>query len=328
MDDLAEWLERLGLGRYARVFSENDVDLDVLPHLTDDELKELGLSLGQRAKLRAALQTLSPKDRSARPSSPGSDERKLQPADAERRQVSVLFCDLVASTALSTQLDAEDYRELIRAYQDACARVVARFDGFLAKFMGDGLLIYFGWPRAHEDDAERAINAGLGILDAVQSLTAVKGATPAARIGIATGRVVVGDIVGEGASQEAAIVGEAPNLAARLQTIAEPNTIVIADATHALAGGLFECTNLGQRALKGFESPVTAWRVKALRPIESRFEAMRVRSLTPFVGRDEEIDILERRWRRACRGEGQVVLLSGEAGIGKSRIVSAAVVKT
>jgi len=318
MDNLAQWLEQLGLARYARLFAENDIDLDVLPHLTDDELKELGVTLGHRAKLRAALGGRSETHPSAKPAPP----RARETADAERRQVSVVFCDLVASTALSTQLDAEDYRDLIRAYQDVCASVVARFDGFLAKLMGDGLLIYFGWPRAHEDDAERAISAGLGILKAVKSMGSVGGKPLAVRIGIATGRVVVGDIVGEGASQEAAIVGEAPNLAARLQAIAEPDTIVIADATHALAGGLFECTSLGTRALKGFDAPVTVWRVDAPRPIESRFEATRMQSLTPFVGRDEEIDILERRWQRACRGEGQVVLLSGEAGIGKSRIVS------
>ena len=319
MDDLAQWLERLGLAQYTRLFAENDIDLDVLPHLTDDELRELGVTLGHRAKLRAALGGQSEAHPSAKPATP----RARETGDAERRQVNVVFCDLVASTALSTQLDAEDYRDLIRAYQDACASVVARFDGFLAKLMGDGLMIYFGWPRAHEDDAERAISAGLGVLKAVQSMTVVKDRPLAVRVGIATGRVVVGDIVGEGASQEAAIVGEAPNLAARLQAIAEPNTIVIADATHALAGGLFEFTNLGARALKGFDAPLTVWRVDGPRPIESRFEATRLRSLTPFVGRDEEIDILERRWQRACRGEGQVVLLSGEAGIGKSRIVSA-----
>jgi class 3 adenylate cyclase len=323
MDDLAQWLEQLGLARYARLFAENDIDLDALPHLTDDELKELGVTLGHRAKLRAALKARADAHPSAEPGPPRPHQSKVQPADAERRQVSVMFFDLVASTALSTELDAEDYRDLIRAYQDACASVVARYDGFLAKLMGDGLLIYFGWPRAHEDDAERAISAGLGILKAVQSMTAVKGRPPAVRIGIATGRVVVGDIVGEGASQEAAIVGEAPNLAARLQAIAEPDTIVIADATHALAGGLFECTGLGARALKGFDTPLAVWRVDAPRPIESRFEATRMRSLTPFIGREEEIAILERRWQRACLGEGQVVLLSGEAGIGKSRIVSA-----
>ena len=323
MDELAQWLEQVGLARYARLFAENDIDLDGLPHLTDDELKELGVTLGHRAKLRAALRARAETHPPAEPGSPRAHETRFQAADAERRQVTVMFCDLVGSTALSTQLDAEDYRDLIRAYHGTCASVVARFDGFVAKLMGDGLLIYFGWPRAHEEDAERAISAGLGILKAVQSMTAVQGRPLAVRIGIATGRVVVGDIVGEGASQEAAIVGEAPNLAARLQAMAEPNTIVIADATHALAGGLFECSSLGTRALKGFDTPLTVWRVDALRPIESRFEATRMRSLTPFVGRDEEIDILERHWQRACRGEGQVVLLSGEAGIGKSRIVSA-----
>lgn len=319
MDDLAQWLEKLGLQRYARLFAENDVDLDALPHLSDDELRELGVTLGHRAKLRAALGARAETRPSAKPDSP----RARETAEAERRQVTVMFCDLVASTALSTEFDAEDYRDLIRAYQNTCASVVARFDGFVAKLMGDGLLIYFGWPRAHEDDAERAVSAGLGILKAVQSMTAVKGRPPAVRIGIATGRVVVGDIVGEGASQEAAIVGEAPNLAARLQAIAEPNTIVISEATHGLAGGLFECTSLGARTLKGFGTPLAVWRVDASRPIESRFEATRMRSLTPFIGRDEEIAILERRWQRARRGEGQVVLLSGEAGIGKSRIVSA-----
>jgi class 3 adenylate cyclase/predicted ATPase len=234
-----------------------------------------------------------------------------------------MFCDLVDSTVLSSQLDPEDYRDLIRAYQDACAGAIARFDGFVAKFMGDGLLAYFGWPRAHEDDSERAINAGLDIVSVLRVMAAPEGASLAVRVGIATGRVVVGDIIGEGASQEAAIVGEAPNLAARLQTIAEPNAIVISDATYALAGGLFECTSLGARAFKGFRAPATAWRVNAPRSIESRFEATRTQSLTPFVGREEEIDVLEHRWQRACDGEGQVTLLSGEAGIGKSRIVAA-----
>jgi class 3 adenylate cyclase/tetratricopeptide (TPR) repeat protein len=321
VDDLAQLLERTGLARYAQLFAENDIDLEVLPHLSDDDLKELGLTLGHRTKLKAALRSLVANRASPKPVSPSPREGEHPPA--ERRQVSVMFCDLVASTALSRQLDAEDYRDLIRAYQDACAGVVARFDGFLAKFMGDGLLIYFGWPRAHEDDAERAINTGLGILDAVRPLSAARGAPLSVRIGIATGRVIVGDIVGEGASQEAAITGEAPNLAARLQSIAEPNTVVVADATHALAGGLFECTDLGVQALKGFANPVTAWRVSAPRAIESRFEATRLKSLMPFFGREEEIDLLERRWRRGCSGEGQVVLLSGEAGIGKSRMMSA-----
>jgi class 3 adenylate cyclase/predicted ATPase len=322
MDSLAQFLDLLGLDRYAKLFAENDIDLDVLRHLTDDELKELGVTLGHRAKLRAALGS-SPVAHNAQMRSPSARDEAIRSTEAERRQVSVMFCDLVASTALSTQLDPEDYRELIRAYQDACADVVRRFDGFLAKFMGDGLLIYFGWPQAHEDDAERVINTGLGLVTAVRSLAASKAALLSVRIGIATGRVIVGDIVGEGASQEAAIVGEAPNLAARLQGIAEPNTVVVDEATHALASGLFESVNLGAQALKGFATPVTAWRIIESRAIESRFEATRIQSLTPFVGREEEIGVLERRWRRSCGGEGQVVLLSGEAGIGKSRIISA-----
>ena len=323
MSDVAQWLERLGLGQYAQVFAENDVDFEVLPCLTDDNLKELGLTLGHRVKLKAAIEAFSPDEPSTQPPSAPARQTKLEPPEAERRQLTVMFCDLVGSTTLSTRLDAEDYRDLIRAYQGACAGVVARFDGFIAKFMGDGVLVYFGWPRAHEDDAERAINAGLGITDAVRALAAGKGAPLAVRVGIATGRVVVGDIVGEGAAQEAMIAGEAPNLAARLQAIAAPNTIAIAEATHTLAGGLFQCTGLGAQALKGFDAPVAAWQVDAPRPIESRFEATHTRALTPCIGREEEIDILERRWKRACAGDGQVVLLSGEPGIGKSRIVSA-----
>ena len=323
MSDIAQWLERVGLGQYAQVFAENDIDFDVLPRLSDADLKELGLSLGHRVKVRAAIEALSPDEPSTQSTSPPARRAGPQTAEAERRQLTIVFCDLVGSTALSTRLDAEDYRDLIRAYQDACASVVARFDGFIAKFMGDGVLVYFGWPRAHEDDAERAINAGLGIIDAVRALGGGKDAPLAVRIGIATGRVVVGDIVGEGAAQEAAVAGEAPNLAARLQAIAAPDTIVIAEATHALAGDLFECTDVGAQTFKGFDAPLAAWRVDAPSAMESRFEATRTRALTPFVGREEEIDILERRWQRACAGQGQVALLAGEPGIGKSRMVSA-----
>jgi class 3 adenylate cyclase len=287
MDKLAHFLGAHGLDRYAQLFAENDIDIDVLRHLTDEELKELGLTLGHRAKLRAALASLTA--HAVQSGSPFARDEVSRSTEAERRQVSVMFCDLVASTALSTQLDPEDYRDLIRAYQDACADVVRRFDGFLAKYMGDGLLIYFGWPRAHEDDAERVMNTGLGVITAVQSLAASKAALLSVRVGIATGQVIVGDIVGEGASQEAAIVGKAPNLAARLQAIAEPDTVVVDEATHSLAGGLFESINLGAHTLKGFAAPVMAWRIIGSRAIESRFEATRIRSLTPFVGREEEI---------------------------------------
>ena len=238
-------------------------------------------------------------------------------ADAERRQLTVLFCDLVGSTALSAALDPEDMRDVLRAYQDACASVIARYDGYVAKFMGDGVYAYFGYPRAHEDDAERAINAGLGIVEAVTALDGDR----AVRIGIATGTVAVGDIVGEGASEEANVVGEAPNLAARLQEIAEPNAVVIGAATHTLAAGLFETSSLGDHALKGFTDPVGAWKVERVRRAESRFEATHGEHLAELVGRDEEVEILLRRWQRAKAGEGQVVMISGEPGIGKSRLV-------
>ena len=237
-------------------------------------------------------------------------------AEAERRQVTVMFCDLAGSTAMSTNLDPEDMRDVIRDYQDACAGVVERFGGYLAKYMGDGVLVYFGYPTAHEDDAERAINAGLGIVEAVGAL----GRDLAVRIGIATGTVVVGDIVGEGSAQEAAITGETPNLAARLQEIATPDTVVIAETTRTLAGGLFDLRDLGERDLKGFAGLIRPWSVVGQRSIESRFEATRAEGLSELIGRDEEIETLLRRWRRAREGDGQVVLISGEPGIGKSRL--------
>lgn len=223
----------------------------------------------------------------------------------------MLFCDLVGSTALSARLDPEDMRDVLRAYQEACAGVIGRYDGYIAKFMGDGVYAYFDYPRAHEDDAERAVNAGLGIVAAVDALQG----DLHVRIGIATGTVAVGDIVGEGASEEAAIVGEAPNLAARLQEIAAPGTVVIGAATHTPAGGLFETTDLGRHDLKGFADPLGAWAALRPRRTESRFEAIRGEHLAALVGRDEEMEILMRRWQRAKAGEGQVVLISGEPGM-------------
>jgi class 3 adenylate cyclase len=240
---------------------------------------------------------------------------------AERRQVTVMFSDLVGSTALSARMDPEDLREVIAAYQKCVVETVRRFGGFVAKYMGDGVLVYFGYPEAHEDDAERAVRAGLELVAAV---TALK--TPASlqtRVGIATGLVVVGDLVGSGEAQERGIVGETPNLAARLQGIAEPNTVVIAGGTRKLLGTLFELEDLGPNDVKGIAGPVRAWSALRASSVESRFEALRAGGLTALVGREEETELLLRRWSRAKSGEGQVVLLTGEAGIGKSRLTAA-----
>jgi class 3 adenylate cyclase/tetratricopeptide (TPR) repeat protein len=325
VSDVAQWLEQLGLGQYAQSFEDNDIDFEVLPRLTDENFKELGLTIGHRVKLKAAIENLSPVEPPTPTDLTVTQQLKIQPADAERRQLTVMFCDLAGSTALSTRLDPEDYRDVIRAYQDACAGVIARYDGYVAKFMGDGVLAYFGWPRGHENDAERAISAGLGVAAAVGDMAQAEGeAEPlAVRIGIATGPVVVGDIVGEGAAQEAAVTGETPNLAARLQEIAQPNSVVIAETTHQLAGGLFAYEALGGRTLKGIDGETHIWRVSGEQQVESRFAAAHRTALTPLIGREEELALLSRRWERAKSGDGQVVLLSGEPGIGKSRLTQA-----
>ena len=324
--DVVVWLRGLGLGQYEAAFRENDIDETVLSGLTHENLKELGVtSLGHRLKLLdsvAALRTDAEvkgpsADPAIAPSAPS-----VSPEDrAERRQVTVMFSDLVGSTALSARMDPEDLREVISAYQKCVAETVQRFGGFVAKYMGDGVLIYFGYPQAHEDDAERAVRAGLEL---VASVSALKTHAPLqTRVGIATGLVVVGDLIGSGASQEQAIVGETPNLAARLQGIAEPNSVVIAESTRKLVGNLFELEDLGSKDLKGIAGPVRAW--AALRPasVEGRFEAMHASGLTDLVGREEELELLLRRWSKAKGGQGQVVLLSGEPGIGKSRLTAA-----
>jgi class 3 adenylate cyclase/predicted ATPase len=320
--DIGDWLRQLGLERYEQAFRDNDIVPPVLPALTDADLKELGLTLGHRRLLLKAIQELE-RTASAADARPAEPTRAPASATAERRQLTLLFCDLVGSTQLSARLDPEDVGAVIRSYQERCGEVVSRWDGHVAKYMGDGVLAYFGWPRAHEDDAERAVRAGLDLAKEVGQLTATDGAPLGARIGIATGLVMVGDLVGEGAAQEQRVVGETPNLAARLQALAEPGAVVIAEGTRRLLGGLFELVDLGAHELKGFGEPVRAWQVVGAGVVESRFEALHGRHLTPLVGREEELHLLLSRWRRAVDGEGQVVLLSGEAGIGKSRIVQA-----
>ena len=309
--DIGAWLRGLGLERYEAVFRENDVDAVVLPELTADDLIGLGVtSIGHRRKLLAAIAAL---DITAPTAS--SRDAPVQAA-AERRQLTVMFCDLVGSTALSVRRDPEDLRELIAAYHHAVAEVVKRFEGFVARYMGDGILIYFGYPRAHEDDAERAARCALTVVDAVSSLKLAEELR--ARIGIATGVVVVG---GGAAAHD--VVGETPNLAARLQTLADVNTVLIDENTRRLTGGLFEYRDLGAVEARGFTGAVSAWQVLRPGALASRFEALRASSPTPLVGRGEELEFLLRRWERAKAGDGQGVLLSGEPGIGKSRITAA-----
>jgi class 3 adenylate cyclase len=294
MQQVSEWLEKLGLGQYAQRFAENDIDASVLPHLTEQNLRELGITLGHRVKLLAAIKELGgPKGAPPQPATPTG----TKPQDtAERRQVTVMFSDLVGSTALSARMDPEDLREVISAYQKCVAETVRRFGGFVAKYMGDGVLVYFGYPQAHEDDAERAVRAGLELIQAVGGL---KSSTSLqTRVGIATGLVVVGDLIGSGAAQEQTVVGETPNLAARLQSVAEPNTLIIAESTRRLLGNLFDVEDLGAKDLKGIAKPMRAWMVLRPSSMESRFEAMHASGLTELVGREEELEILSRRWSR------------------------------
>jgi class 3 adenylate cyclase len=312
---ITQWLASLGLSEYAQRFAENDIDVTVLRHLTDQDLKEIGVSLGHRRKILASIAELA-----------GAALIKSQPAappepeprdDAERRQLTVMFTDLVGSTALSTKLDPEDLRSVIGAYHKCVAQTVDRFGGFVARYMGDGVLIYFGYPQAHEDDAERAVRSGLALIEAVGKLGSVEPLQ--VRIGIGTGLVVVGDLVGSGEAQERGVVGETPNLAARLQAGVTPGTIAIDLTTHRLLGGLFEYRDLGGIEAKGFSNRVQAYEVVRQSMVESRFEALRTTS-TQLIGRDEEIDLILRRWDQAKRGDGCVVLVTGEPGIGKSRI--------
>jgi len=323
--DVAAWLRGLGLEQYAPAFRDNDVDDEVLPQLTSDDLISIGVtSVGHRRKLLAAIAALGVKAPTVAQSAASASSAPTSSAtiDAERRQLTVMFCDLVGSTALSARLDPEDLREVIGAYHRCVANVVAGFDGFVSRYMGDGVLVYFGYPQAHEDDAERAVRSGLGAIDAVSRLD-VKSAKLQTRVGIATGLVVVGDLIGEGPAREQSVVGETPNLAARLQALAEPDTVVISASTRRLVGDLFEYRDLGAIEVKGIAGPVPAWQVLRPSAVESRFEALHGSALTPLVGRDEEIDLLLRRWARARAGDGQVVLISGEPGIGKSRIAAA-----
>jgi class 3 adenylate cyclase len=323
MSEIRKWLESIGLGQYADAFETNDIDADLLRQIDDQALRDLGMtSAGHRLRIRNAMAKLIAAPAAEVNLSPTTPEHETTAASAERRQLTVMFCDLVGSTALSARLDPEDLRGIIATYHRCCAELVERNGGFVAKYMGDGVLAYFGYPQAHEHDAERAVRAGLNLVEAVPKLATNAGSPLQVRIGIATGLVVVGDLIGTGAAQEQAVVGETPNLAARLQAQAEPGAVAIASSTRRLIGGLFEYRDLGAMALKGFAENIPTWQVVGAGAAESRFEALRT-TTTPLVGRDEEIDLLMRRWEQAKRGEGCVVLISGEPGIGKSRMAQA-----
>jgi predicted ATPase/class 3 adenylate cyclase len=325
VSDVRQWLEGLGLGQYADMFAENDVDFDVLTELSDDELKELGLSLGHRKKLLKAVDNLSdgPGVTETPGTPPNKSETQSATVEAERRQLTVMFCDLVGSTAFSQHLDPEDLRELMRHYQDAVAGAVTRYGGHIAKYLGDGVLVYFGWPQAYEDQAERAVWAGLDAVQAVQAVRSEGGGHLASRVGIASGEVIVGDLVSDMAKDADAVTGETPNLAARLQAIAEPDQVIVGDMTRELIGQAFQLSALPPQRLKGFDEVVPAWRVTGVAAGENRFEATQGQALLPFVGRQGELNMLLDRWEIVLDGEGQVVMVSGEAGIGKSRLVQA-----
>ncbi len=320
MTDIAAWLEQLGLTKYTPIFSENELELADLSELSEDDFKEIGLPLGPRRRILKAIRARDAGDLVPKESTGDDAADAHTRVEVERRQLTVMFCDLVGSTALSQKLDPEDYSEIIGSFHGAVSEAVRRFDGYVAKYLGDGVLAYFGYPRAHEDDAELAVRGALASVSAVGQLNGTPDDRLEVRVGIATGLVVAGDVVDEGVSEIAAISGATPNLAARLQAAAEPGCVVIDETTHGLIGQLLKSTALEKQILKGIAEPVAAWRVASIHNIESRFEARQSRSLTTFVGRDRELQTLIHCWNQVKGGESEVVLISGEPGIGKSRL--------
>ncbi|MEO1092633.1 MAG: adenylate/guanylate cyclase domain-containing protein [Pseudomonadota bacterium] len=329
LDKLERFLDRAGLTALGPLLREQDVDFDVLPSLDDDDLRELGLSLGHRKRLLraiASLRTTAPNEAAGTADTVAPSAREAgdpPPApEAERRQMTILFCDMVGSTGLASKLDTEDLFALVGAFQRRCTEVVRAHGGHVAQYLGDGILAYFGFPRANEDDAERAVAAGLELVGAVQTLRSPSDVSLHARVGIDTGFVVIGELL-SGSQDEDSAVGDTPNRAARLQSIAPVNGVMISDTTRALVGKLFELTDAGQHELKGFAAPLQVWRAIGEGASDSRFEARVGVDLDEPIGRDQELQLMLERWRLASDGEGQMVLLSGEGGIGKSRLVHA-----
>jgi predicted ATPase/class 3 adenylate cyclase len=332
LPDIAQWLAELGLEKYESAFADAEVDFADLRHLTDEDLKEVGLPVGPRRRVRKAITALygspdspAPEAEIVFPEPPAPNEARSSISEAERRQLTVMFVDLVGSTEMATKIDPEEVRDVITRYQNTVAGIVTRHEGFVARYMGDGVLCYFGWPRANDDDAERAVRAGLEIIVSVKSTAGPDGVCLASRVGIATGVVIVGDLIGSGASEEAAVVGETPNLAARLQSLAKPNQLVLPQETRSLLRNVFELKPLGAQRLKGISEAVEAYAVIAETARESRFDAHQSGALTPIVGREQELGLMRERWVRARAGSGQMIVVSGEAGIGKSRVTRALV---
>ena len=334
MSSLQDWLSAANLAAHAHVFAEHEITLDDLPHLTDADIDGLGLPIGPRRRLKVALEALKATPPAPTPVAPAPPATPEPPTDlertgswlhdsgirvAERRQLTVMFCDLVGSTVLAEKLDPEELLELMKAYRGACTEVVERYEGHVAQYLGDGLMVYFGWPRAHEDDAERGVRAALEMVEAVQAIRAAEAL--AVRIGLATGPVVVGDPAKHDVPEASLAIGKTPNLAARLQSLAGSDEVVIAPTTRRLVVDTFALTDLGAHPLKGIAEPVTVWRVDGARRTEGRFRAARGNvELTPLVGRERETTALLRRWQQARELLGQVVLIAGPAGIGKSRL--------